>query len=143
MAWTQLSDIEARWIGELPPGADVGYIETAIEDVEDQLIVMAPDLVDEFGGLVPLERVRRVVARVIVRHLQNPEGVRVRSEATGPVTSSVTHSGDDPGALIVLPSDLDILRAGAGRRRAFGVSMIPAHSFDAVRSALPDVWSTF
>lgn len=143
MAWTQLSDIESRWIGDLPPGVDVGYIETAIEDVEDQLIVMAPDLVDEFGGLVPLDRVRRVVARVIIRHLHNPEGVRVRSEATGPVTASVTHSGDDPGALIVTASDLDILRAGAGRRRAYGVSLIPEHSFESVRPGLPDVWTTF
>lgn len=144
MAWTQPSDVESRWLGPLPASVDVGYIETAIEDVEDQLIVMVPDLVDEFGGLVPLDRVRRVVARVIVRHLKNPEGVRVRSEATGPATASITFSGDDPGALIVLPADIEILRAGAGGRRAFGVSMIPAHSFSSVPDgAVPDVWTTY
>ena len=143
MAWTQPDDIEARWLGELPPGVDAGYLETAIEDVEDQLIVMVPELVDEFGGLVPLERVRRVVARVIVRHLKNPDGVRVRSEATGPATASVTFSGDDPGALIVLASDIEILRAGAGGRRSYSVSMIPAHSYDALRSVPPDVWTTY
>lgn len=141
MAWTLPADVAARWIGELPVPEQ--YISTAIEDVEDQLIVMAPDLVDEFGASVPLERVKRIVARVIVRHLQNPEGVRVRSEATGPVTGSVTYSGDDPGALTVTMDDIADLRGKSFTDGAYAISMINPRSFQLRALSEPDPWRTY
>lgn len=143
MAWTNPSDVRNRWIGELPLGVEDNFLTTAIEDVEDQLIILVPDLVDEFGASVPLERVRRVVSRVIVRHLRNPDGYRSLSEATGPVTASVTYSGDDPGALKVLAEDIETLQGRPASKGAWAHSMIPAHSYDAVRRFEPDVWGTY
>lgn len=142
MAWTQPSDVRDRWIGELPQGVEDQYVATAIEDVEDQLIVMAPELVDQFGGPIPLARVKRVVANVIVRHLRNPEGVRVRSEATGPATASVTFSGDDPGALMVTADDIEFLRGRRGGDKAYGISMIPPGA-DKPWRLPPDPWTTY
>lgn len=143
MAWTQPSDILDRWIGDLPPGVEERYLLTAIEDVEDQFIILVPELVDEFGALIPLGRVKRVVARVVIRHLRNPEGLRSLSEATGPVTASVTYSGDDPGALAVLSEDIEILQGRPAARGAWAHSMIPDRSFEMVRGFEPDVWGTY
>lgn len=143
MAWTQPSDIRDRWIGDLPQGVEDQYLLTAIEDVEDQFIILVPELVDEFGASIPLTRVKRVVARVVIRHLRNPDGYRSLSEATGPVTASVTYSGDDPGALAVLSEDIEILQGRAAAKGAWSVSMIPAHSYGSLRRMEPDVWGTY
>lgn len=143
MAWTQPSDIRDRWIGDLPVGVEDTYLVTAVEDVEDQLIILVPELVDEFDASIPLTRVKRVVARVIIRHLRNPDGYRSLSEATGPVTASVTYSGNDPGALTVTPEDIEILQGRPATKGAWSHSMIPAHSYDAVRAHEPDVWRTY
>lgn len=143
MAWTQPSDIRDRWIGDLPLGVEEQYLLTAIEDVEDQFIILVPDLVDEFGASIPLTRVKRVVARVVIRHLRNPDGYRSLSEATGPVTASVTYSGDDPGALSVLTEDIEILQGRGAAKGAWSCSMIPDRSFEAMRRTQPDVWGTY
>lgn len=143
MAWTQPSDIRDRWIGDLPAGVEDTYLATAIEDVEDQLIILAPELVDEFGASIPLTRVQRVVARVVIRHLRNPDGFRSLSEATGPVTASVTFSGNDPGALVVTQEDIEVLQGRPASKGAWAHSMIPPHSYEALRRMEPDVWRTY
>lgn len=143
MAWTQPSDIRDRWIGDLPLGVEDQYLLTAIEDVEDQFIILVPDLVDEFGASIPLTRVKRVVARVVIRHLRNPDGYRSLSEATGPVTASVTYSGDDPGALAVLTEDIEVLQGRPAAKGAWAHSMIPDRSFELMRRSEPDVWGTY
>ena len=142
VAWTQPSDIRDRWIGDLPAGVEDNYLLTAIEDVEDQLIILVPELVDQFDDVIPLSRVKRVVSRVIIRHLRNPDGVRSLSEATGPVTASVTYSGDDPGALVVTSEDIEVLQGRPAAKGAWAHSMIPARSYLAVQSLEPDVWRT-
>ena len=142
VAWTQPSDIRDRWIGDLPAGVEDNYLLTAIEDVEDQLIILVPELVDQFDDVIPLSRVKRVVSRVVIRHLRNPDGVRSLSEATGPVTASVTYSGDDPGALVVTSEDIEVLQGRPAAKGAWAHSMIPARSYLAVKSLEPDVWRT-
>lgn len=102
-----------------------------------------PDLVDQFGADVPLTRVRRVVARVVIRHLRNPDGVRSLSEATGPVTASVTYSGDDPGALKVTQEDIEILQGRPASRGAWAHSMIPAHTRESFSRLEPDPWGSY
>jgi len=143
VAWTQPSDIENRWLGELPANVGEDYLLTAIEDVEDQLIILVPELVEEFDASIPLERVKRVVARVVIRHLRNPDGFRTLSEATGPVTASVTFSGDDPGGLVVTPDDVQVLQGRPAAKGAWAHSMIPERSFELMGRPPRDPWGTY
>lgn len=58
--------------------------------------------------------VRMVVVRMVLRVLRNPDGVKQRSQTTGPHTDSWTMPSDEPGGLTVTDDDLDLLAAQTG-----------------------------
>lgn len=123
--WATADDVRSRWIGDDLTVEDA-QILTIIEDAEDTVLVEFPDLPERIDtGDIPLRRVAKVVARVVIRHLRNPEGVRQVQEGAGPFQRSMTHGGDDPGALYLTDEDRAELGA-AGSGGAFTIDQTPA-----------------
>lgn len=124
MAWATVQDIRDRWLdGELPYTDE--QVQTMVEDAED-IIAAEYRTVDAriASGELSTARVVRVVARMVVRVLKNPDGVRQRQETRGSFTGSVTYGGDNPGELYLSDEDRRDLGGSAGRGRAF--SFMPA-----------------
>ncbi|WP_191480147.1 Gp19/Gp15/Gp42 family protein [Nocardioides ochotonae] len=132
LLWSTVSDVSDRWIGD-PVPATPAQIETLLGDAEDLIVREFPDMPDRIeAGAVPLARVRRVAARVVIRHLRNPDGIRSRMEGAGPFQKNTTYGGDDPGALVLTDEDRADL-GGTKSRRAYQIDMVPALPADAAR----------
>jgi len=136
MAYTSPQDVCDRWLGsgEIP---DAATLATLIDDAEDTIVASVPDIAERIGdGRVPLERVQKIVARMVIRHARNPEGYRQMQETTGPFTRGYTHSGDEPGGSFLSPSERRELLGSAGGR-AFQIDTtptdLPRRVFDAER----------
>lgn len=131
MAWTRTVDIVSRWAGDNVP-QDLPLLEQLIADAEEIIRFEYPDIdgrVDDgASGIVPedplpIDRVRLVVARMVIRHLRNPEGVRQVTETTGPFSENRTYAGDLPGQLLLTDDERRMLgyTPGAPKQRAFTV----------------------
>lgn len=134
--WTTAADVTSRWIGDEPPPADTAAIETLLEDVEDTILREFPNIetaIDE--ATVPLLRVQKIAARIVIRHLRNPAGKRSAQRGAGPFQQSETWGGAEPGSPYL--SDEDRAELGGNRSgSAFSVD-----SFDgAAWTAQPDTW---
>lgn len=105
LLWTSASDVRDRWVSDTVLAATDGQIETLLGDVEDTILREFPDLPARLTSGFPLLRVRRVAARVVIRHLHNPEGVRSSQEGAGPYQFGVTHGGNEPGSLSLTDDD--------------------------------------
>jgi gene 19 protein len=118
MAWTTPEHVRAGWLldpGDLP-GDDA--LTTLIGRAERILKRLDRTLATRVAGDPELEDTARdVVAAMVLRVVTNPEGIRSYSETTGPLTTSVTHSGDDPGGIYVTDTEKDVLGIRRGRRR--------------------------
>lgn len=126
LIWTTPADVTDRWLGsELDVTND--QIERLLEDAEDTVLREFPDLperVDVIPGGVPLVRVQKVVARMVIRLLRNPEGLRQVQEGAGPYTENRTYGGAQPGELFLTDED----RAELGNTRdgrAFTIDQAP------------------
>lgn len=124
LEWTEPRDVTTRWVGgEL--SASTEQITTLLEDAEDLIGSTFPDLkVGDDVGSIPLRRVKRVAARVVIRHLQNPSGVRSETEGAGPFQRTTTYTGDEPGALFLTDQDLRDLGREVGG--AFSIDTTPS-----------------
>jgi hypothetical protein len=115
LTWTTPADVTDRWLGsELDVTND--QIERLLEDAEDTVLREFPDLperVDVIPGGVPLVRVQKVVSRMVIRLLRNPEGLRQVQEGAGPYTENRTYGGAQPGELFLTDED----RAELGNTR--------------------------
>ena len=61
-----------------------------------------PDIEDRIAsGEVPVSRARRIVARMVIRVLRNPDGYRSTNLSTGPFSQGFTWAGDNPGETIL------------------------------------------
>lgn len=125
MAWADPQDVLSRWVGDNPP-TDAYLVAGWIADAETLIRHEVP-LVDEriADGTLPWERVRFVVVSAVLRVLRNPGGIRSRQEATGPFTTGVTYSGDDPGSLHLTDQERGMLGGGTRGRRAFTINTVP------------------
>lgn len=139
MSWTRPVDITSRWAGEGKPNDD-DLLQQLIDDAEEIIRYEYPDITgrvdDGESGIapedpVPLERVRLVVARMVSRHLRNPDGVRQVTETTGPFSENRTFAGDLPGQLLLLDEERRMLGylPGAPKQRAFTVPTSPDQGF--------------
>jgi len=128
MAWTSPQDVKDRWLlGDFPV-------------LDPQLAVLIGDAEDTVGsefldiqaridaGTLPLTRVKKVVARMVIRHIRNPEGIRQVSETTGPFTGSRTYGGAEPGAMYLTDEDRAELSGAKSGQRAFSIDTIPTTS---------------
>lgn len=133
LSWTQASDVRDRWVGDDLTVPDT-QIETLLEDAEDTVLREFPDMQDRVdralgtnttdGPAVPMRRLQKVLARMVIRHLRNPEGTRAQMDVAGPFTVNKTFGGDEPGALYL--TDEDRAELGGHRRGgAFTIDTIP------------------
>jgi len=112
LLWTSAADVRSRWIADAVLDATDAQIETLLADVEDTILQEFPDLPARIASGFPLLRVRKVAARVVIRHLHNPDGVRQTTEGAGPYQSGVTYGGTEPGALALLDAERTELADG-------------------------------
>ncbi|HMG44990.1 MAG TPA: hypothetical protein VK611_26895 [Acidimicrobiales bacterium] len=125
MAYTPTSAVTDRWIGEGTVPAD-DVIATIIDDAEDTILAAIPDLQARLDdGRIPLARLQKVVARMVIRHFKNPEGYRQMQETTGPFTRGFTHGGDEPGSVFLTSAERRELLGGR-EGRAFQIDTVPA-----------------
>lgn len=138
LLWTEPADVRTRWVGE---GLDVedSQLLTLLADAEDTVLREFPDLperVDATDG-IPVLRVKKVIARVVIRHLRNPAGERSRMDVAGAFTQNVMFGGDNPGALYLTDEDRAEL-GGAGAGQAFTIDTTPT-----VLPTSPDTWLAY
>lgn len=120
------NDVKSRWLtGAIP--ADDTQIEVLVSDAEDIILGEFSALEDDVSaGVVPKGRVVRVIARMVLRVLRNPEGHRTVAETSGPYSGSTTFGGDNPGELYLTDDDRRDLGGRRSKGKAFTVSTIPA-----------------
>lgn len=128
MAWATPQDVRDRWLGSTPLDVTDEQLEVLIADAEDTINRTFPDIQDRIDSSeLPLTRVVKVVARMVIRHLRNPEGIRAVQEGAGPFQVSRTWGGNEPGALWL--TDEDMAELAPGRRgRAFTIDTTPIES---------------
>lgn len=122
-------DIRDRWISKASKlTLTDGQLQTVIEDVEDVILQEFPNIRSEINEeTLPARRVTRVVCRIAIRFLKNPDGWRQIQATTGSMSQSGTMSGDYPGEIYLTAADRDELtpiEPDAGRRepgRAFTI----------------------
>lgn len=126
MAITTTEDVRRRWVMPTEfPIADA-VLETLIEDTEDTIESAVPGvLLRAQKGELPEGRLQKIVSRVIIRVLRNPEGIRSIQETTGPFSGSTTFGGDDPGETYLTDKDIRELSGVRQRGKAFTVTTIP------------------
>ncbi|MCW2092512.1 UNVERIFIED_ORG: hypothetical protein M2328_005792 [Rhodococcus erythropolis] len=114
-----VDDVTKRWIGDCP--FDNDYIETQIADSLDAIRSYEPAFDDMVPDKIRPERVTRVVCRMVLRHLKNPDGVRQEQETTDVTSASRTYAGADPGAISFTEADKrELFGRGKG---AYTISM--------------------
>ena len=125
LQWTAPEDVTERWILDEPVPVDNTKLTKLLEDAEDLAIGEFPDIADRItAGTLPIARVKRVLARVVIRHLKNPKGLRQAMDTTGPFSTQVMHGGETPGELAL--SDEDRAELGEARSgRAFTIDTTP------------------
>jgi len=127
MAYTNVDDIKDRWLVS-DPLPDDAKLETLIDEAEDIVLSAIPDLADRISdGRIPLVRLQRIVSRMVIRHIQNPTGVRQTQETTGPFTKGVTYGGDEPGSMYLTDDEKrQLLGKSSTSGRAFQIDTTPA-----------------
>ena len=119
--FTEFADVERRWLVDEPIPAEA-KVTAAIEDAEDALVAAVPDLAQRVNdGRVPVGRVHRIVARLVIEKVTNPRGLRTLQTSTGPFSDTHTYGGDRPGQIVVSQADVNEL-LGRRRQRAFSIN---------------------
>ena len=137
LVYTSYADVESRWVGGEVP-ATQAQVETLLEDAEDTILGEFADLDDRIAAGLPARRVKKVAARMVIRHLRNPGGVRTTQQGAGPYNESVTYGGEEPGALYLTDED----RAELGGHKvggAFTIDTTPA----GYTAPAPDPWAVY
>src|SRR5699024_6186065 len=123
--WATVDDSKDRYIGGDLPASDA-EIQVLIDDAEDMIRREVPNIGDlADSGEIPENRVRRIVAKMVIRGLRNPDGYRSTNLTSGPFSQGYTWAGDNPGELTVTDEDKDDLLAGPGGQRAYSADMLP------------------
>ena len=120
--WATPGDVKQRWLDEDMPVQDE-TLQVLIGDAEDQIRASIPHVDDLIDSLIPIDRVTRIVVRMVIRYLRNPTGIRTLQETTGQFSGSTTYAGDSLGEIVFTDADRrELLGKGGTRgRRAFSV----------------------
>jgi len=118
----QAEDVVERWPGGDPPLSDQ-QITTQIRDAEDAILREFPDMPARLlAGTVPARRIARVIARMVIRLMRNPEGLRTVQQGEGSFSGSLTYAGDHPGEVYLTDEDRrDLAGKARSGRGAFGI----------------------
>lgn len=138
--WTTYNDVQERWIGGSLP-ADETQIATLIGDAEDTILREFPTIQTRIDNdELPIERVTKVVSRMVIRHINNPTGTRSKTEGAGPYQQTITYGGDEPGTLYLTADDRRELQVNDGRK-AFTIDTAP-QTAGYVQEYLDWIWWT-
>lgn len=120
--WASVDDVRRRWMGSSWDFTD-GQVQALLDDAEDAVRAAVPSVDAAIAAnVLPTERVTRVVCRVVLRVLRNPDGKRSTNVTTGPFSQNETYAGDNPGEVYLTDEDRrDLEGSRARRRRAFTV----------------------
>lgn len=124
--WLTSEDVITRWIGPSAPLADSPTLLTMIEDAEDAVLEVYPRIQERIdANTLPLNRVKRVVAGVVIRAYKIAQEYRTSySEATGPFSHSVSMGTDFSRNISLTDEEIRTLAPERGKR-AISVSMAP------------------
>lgn len=130
-------DVKGRYLGGEIPATDADLV-ILIGDVLDAIERDIPTLDSMVAaGDIPERRLKRIVSRIIIRHVDNPRGYRSINNGTGPFTDGITFAGENLGEIEVTDSDLEDLVPGFGNQKAFMVDMMPE---EAGQRVIPNIW---
>ena len=135
LLWSAPDDVRSRWVSDSPLTVDDAALNVLLEDAEDLVLSEFPDISERIPSPIPVLRVKRVIARVVIRHLKNPDGVRVQMETAGPFSDQRTFSGDSPGALYLTDQDRSDLSPSVAPGKAFQIDMTPKANLSLVSPA--------
>lgn len=141
LLWTEVSDVRERWLGVTPLEATDAQISTLLEDAEDTILREFPDIEDRMtdpDNPLPARTVVKVAARMVIRHIRNPEGVRTTQETAGVFSESRTSGGTEPGAMYLTDDERNEL-APVRKGKAFSIDQTPASWTD---PEPPNLWLT-
>jgi hypothetical protein len=114
-----------RWLGPGKFPAKDAQVQVLIGDAEDTILREFPDVEARIAAnTLKVLTVQKVVARMVIRQLRNPEGRRQTNRVSGPFTDSITYAGDgdDLGEMTLTERDRrELTPAAEGTRRLFSV----------------------
>lgn len=139
MTYATYQDVVDRWISPEDIPATQSTVETLLEDAEDTILREFPDIPTRIAdGDLPVSRVAKIEARMVIRHLRNPGGLRSTQQGAGPYQQTVTFGGEEPGSLYLTEDDRRELRDPSTLKgKAFTVDNTPSYY---PSSYLNDVW---
>lgn len=141
LEWTSVDDVKGRWIGDDVLPATDEQIATLLADAEDSILREFPTIPQRVtDGDLPLARVKKVAARMVIRVLRNPEGSRTIQSTTGPYSENVTFPGSAPGEVLLTDEDRADLSPSASGGRAFTIDPTPASARGGYQWVSPTVW---
>lgn len=114
MSYTTVAQVRSRMVTQDEVIEDE-VISTLIEDAE-MFIEMDFDLTK-----VDPKMLTYVTARMILRFLRNPDGIRQEQESTGPSSISRTYAGDKLGELYLTSGEKSLLAGKSPKRRAYTI----------------------
>lgn len=119
--WTTPDQVIDRWLGPGKFPAKDAQVEVLIGDAEDTILREFPDVEARIAAnTLKVLTVQKVVARMVIRQLRNPEGRRQTNRVCGPFTDSITYAGDDLGEMTLTDDDRrELTPAAEGTRRIF------------------------
>ncbi|ALE77678.1 hypothetical protein WY02_03555 [Pseudonocardia sp. AL041005-10] len=130
MGWlnVEISDVQNRYHRTIPRSREP-YVGTLLTDAEDELLVQIPDLPTRVvniadgqvapTGMVPRERVVRIVCDTVIAVLRNPDGYVTEASARGPFSTSGTRAAGAVRTKVAFDeADLRKLRAPKGHAPA-------------------------
>lgn len=128
------SDVQAIW--RTLTGDEWSLAAAWIDEASQQVRDEVPDVdgfdVDEriVAGSLSADTVRSVVARMVRRVMVNPEGLRARTEQTGPFSvTRTTDSSNSSGEMYITARELARLTSRHISQRAYMISPGPGPVF--------------
>lgn len=126
--YTSPEDIRLRMVGASEDTFTDEQINIKIAETEDRFGEQIENFEGRIeSGEIPVSRVIRIVAGIVIGHLQNPLGYRTIQDTQGSYSSSVTLAGDTPGSLYISSDDIrEMLGKQRGAKQsAFVISTLP------------------
>jgi len=120
MSWVAPDDVIDSWVGSNAP-TDTARLQIWIDRAERLVRRRVPDLqarIDGEADAIPpvtdlLDSTCDVVIEMLTEVFKNPDGKRSVQSSTGPFSDNVTFGGDNPGKLVLTPSQASLLASTA------------------------------
>lgn len=139
MGWlnVEVEDVRNRYHRPIPESRE-GYVGTLLTDAEDELLVQIPDLPPRVvtvadgeaapPGMVPRDRVVRIVCEAVIAVLRTPDGYVTEASARGPFSTSGTRAASTVRTKVEFDeADLRKLRTARGKAPARSIGLhVPA-----------------